>query len=159
MKRIAAGFTLVELLVVVSIVGILASVVVVNLNSSRALARDAQRKATLDTVQNALELYNNVNNSYPVMNGWNWDTMCTAIEPYIDQCPSDPSYNNSGYNNGFVYNSRDGSQYALDATLENRNEPITNASINCCTPSHVDFYQAGTYQHTSGRMHYRVVGK
>ena len=55
-KKNEKGFTLVELLVVISIIGLLASVALASLNSSRVKARDARRKADLRQVRHALEL-------------------------------------------------------------------------------------------------------
>ncbi len=59
MKSIKKGFTLVELLVVVAIIGLLAGIAVVSVNSVRIKARDARRIADIKQIQNALELYNN----------------------------------------------------------------------------------------------------
>lgn len=48
------GFTLVELLVVVAIIGLIAGIAVVSVNSTRAKARDARRLADIKQIQNAL---------------------------------------------------------------------------------------------------------
>lgn len=59
------GFTLIEMLVVIGIIGLLASVVLVGLTNARKAGRDARRVADLRTIQNALELYFNRCNFYP----------------------------------------------------------------------------------------------
>jgi len=60
-----SGFTLVELLIVIAIVGILAAVVLVNLNSARNRSRDTKRVADARQVLTALELYFQDNGGYP----------------------------------------------------------------------------------------------
>lgn len=65
MKRLSAGFTLVEIIVTVSIIAILASVIYANFNDGSAQSRDAKRKADLVLLQNAIELYKNDNGRYP----------------------------------------------------------------------------------------------
>ena len=57
-----SGFTLVELLVVIAIIVILISVSLVGLTGSRETARDAKRKADLEAIRSALELYKSDNN-------------------------------------------------------------------------------------------------
>lgn len=59
-----AGFTLIELLVVISIIGFLATLAMVNLNSSRAKARDTRRKSDLKQIYTAMELYYENNGTY-----------------------------------------------------------------------------------------------
>jgi len=62
------AFTLIELLVVVAIIGILATVVVVNVSSAQNKARDAKVKANMNTVQKAAALYYTENGTYPNLN-------------------------------------------------------------------------------------------
>ena len=59
------GFTIIELLVVVSIIGILSAVLYANFGDAGAQSRDIERKADLRTMQSALELYKNKYGQYP----------------------------------------------------------------------------------------------
>lgn len=64
-KKNKKGFTLVELLVVISIIGILSSLATVSVNIARVRARDAKRKADISQVRLALYLYYDDNLEYP----------------------------------------------------------------------------------------------
>lgn len=55
MKR--RGFTIIELIIVVTIMGILLTIGVVNLRGSQANGRDAERKVDVDTIALHLETY------------------------------------------------------------------------------------------------------
>ena len=59
------GFTLIEILIVVAIIAILASIVLVGLGPTQQSGRDARRLSDLHSVQNVLELYYNKCGNYP----------------------------------------------------------------------------------------------
>jgi len=59
------GFTLIELLLVIAILGVLAMLITPNMITSLKKGRDARRKADLEQVQKALELYYEDNKAYP----------------------------------------------------------------------------------------------
>lgn len=63
--KTSRGFTLLELLIVIAIIGILSVVVVVALDSSRAGSRDANRASQMQEFLKALELYYTEAGSYP----------------------------------------------------------------------------------------------
>lgn len=59
------AFSLVELLVVVAIIGILSTVVFVNYGGSQARSRDSKRRADIQQIAQALELYKSDKKIYP----------------------------------------------------------------------------------------------
>lgn len=106
------GFTLLELLIVIVIVFVLAVIIVPNLVSGPARARDSQRKSDLRTIKTSLESYYNNNNSYPV----SLQALTEGSSPYIKTLPTDPKTKQV-----FVYTTTGNppSNYILTATLEN----------------------------------------
>ncbi len=66
-KRSENGFTLLELLVVIGIIGLLASIIVVNLTGARKRARDTKRIADVRSMQTAVEEYYGKYGKYPTL--------------------------------------------------------------------------------------------
>lgn len=75
MRKSISGFTVVELLVVVVILGILATISVVAYGTIAANARDAKRKADVDMIAKHLQVYVAKHNALPV--GAGTSTMLT----------------------------------------------------------------------------------
>jgi len=65
MVKSKRGFTLVEVLIVIAVIGILASIILVGLGNVRPGARDTRRISDLRSVQGALEVYFNKCGYYP----------------------------------------------------------------------------------------------
>lgn len=64
-KRSEEGFTLVELMVVIVIIGLLATVVLVNVLPSQDKAMQTKARADIATLEQAMEMYRLDNFSYP----------------------------------------------------------------------------------------------
>jgi prepilin-type N-terminal cleavage/methylation domain-containing protein len=71
-KKKTAGFTLLEVMVVITIIGLFATVVLAAMADARGKARDAQRVQMVKELQKALELYRNANGG---------DYPCAAVMP------------------------------------------------------------------------------
>jgi prepilin-type N-terminal cleavage/methylation domain-containing protein len=61
------GFTLIEMLVVIAIIGLLSSIIVVGLSSSRAKSRDAKRLSDVKEIQKWLETQYTDLKGYPTV--------------------------------------------------------------------------------------------
>lgn len=109
------GFTLLELVVVVVVVAILALLIIPNLLSGPARARDAQRKADLRNIKTSLESYYNDNGFYPN----SLSQLEGGAVPYIKQVPTDPKtkqpYKYTPIGNPPL-------EFTLQATLENKSD-------------------------------------
>lgn len=64
-KARSSGFTIVELLIVIVVIGILAALVVVTYNGIQQKARDTERKTDINAIHGQLEAYNAQNGKYP----------------------------------------------------------------------------------------------
>ena len=65
------GFTLIEMLVVIAIIGLLSSVVIIGLSGAREKARDAKRLSDIRQIQNGLEVAYTAIAGYPAATSGN----------------------------------------------------------------------------------------
>lgn len=127
----SVGFTLIELVVVMAIIGILATGLVIALNPQAQIQRanDAKRKSDLAQIQKALEQYYNDNNAYPVSTGSSgnptWSipngSFGSIWSSYMQTVPQDPTNASSGKK--YVYKSANGQNYYLYTSLDNLSDP------------------------------------
>lgn len=127
------GFTLVELLVVISIIAILSSIGAVIYSSTQKSARMAQRAENLKAIATALEAYKTDKGSYPCLGGscpnldlLGWRSVCTTwnrggavttdtqipglVPTYLQNMPVDPQQNLGG-TSCFRYTSNSAGSY------------------------------------------------
>jgi len=105
-----AGFTIIELIVVIVIIAVLSGVVMFNVSQYMSKSRDAKRISDLDNIRKAIEMYRADYGVYPLCNG---SALCTStggygnlanwteILPYLAKIPIDPI--NTRYNYGYYY--------------------------------------------------------
>ena len=134
-QKTQSGFTLLELLVVLAIIGLIASIIVIALSTARSKSRDAKRAGDVRQIMNAMEQYRIANNYYPtgtlslvsVGDGINLDNALSVnnaadfVPQYIaflpiaplpadGDCSPDPGYGNNNY---WYSVEDDGSNYYL----------------------------------------------
>lgn len=110
------GFTLVEILVVATIIGLLAAGAAVSYSSISKNSRDAKRKADLEQIRAALEMYRSNNNTYPTtftLNCSSTGSLSDATRTYLSTIPKDPKCTAISYNMSIS-----SSDYTLGAYLE-----------------------------------------
>ncbi|MCC7409029.1 MAG: type II secretion system major pseudopilin GspG [Phycisphaeraceae bacterium] len=91
--KFSPGFSLVEMMVVLVLIGLLASVVTINVRSYLIRGRQNTAKLELSTLRDAVETFNGVTGRYPT----NEEGLQALVqtndqipEPLIDQVPVDP---------------------------------------------------------------------
>jgi len=97
-KRLAAGFTLIELMVVLVIIGVLAALIVPNVLDRADDARVTAAKTDVSNLMQALKLYRLDNQRYPtaaqglqaLMAKPTTGPIPTNWKPYLDKLPNDP---------------------------------------------------------------------
>jgi general secretion pathway protein G len=120
------GFTLVEILIVVVILGILAAIVIPQFTNASEEAAESSVKSQLQTVRSQIELYRVKNlGALPVTNNLlDWALLVDADPPYLQSEPGNPlrggativiaSSGTPGATDGWGWNNDTGRLYAFD---------------------------------------------
>jgi len=110
------GFTIVELLIVIVVIGILAAITVVAYSGIQQRARDTQRVSDMSTLLKLLESYKTLNGVYPTATGdvgnsgyeQSNDTSTPFMEAlqaaFATKVPLDPTNSSSHYYRYYRYN-------------------------------------------------------
>lgn len=134
MKRQKNGFTLFEMLVVISIIGVLVALVSASFSGAQKRARDAKRISDMNSIQKAAEQYYALSNgAYPTNNlapgTWTVNSQVT-----LDKFPTDPK---TGYTT-YSYNSTGANgTYCACALLE---VTTGNYGANNCSTAGTNYY-------------------
>lgn len=126
-----SGFTLVELLVTISIIAIVTSIGVANLLTAQKQARDTARKEIINHVQSAFEQYYAEYNQYPVGDyGVAFESGTVPLDPK-ESAP-------------YVINWQvSADAYCVCATLESGSGNASAPSGTSCNWSQTDVYYCG----------------
>lgn len=93
-KRFLPGFTLIEILVVISIIAVIITIAIVSYTTINKQSRDAKRKSDLEQIRSALEMYRSDNGYYPSVNTTGFGTAANLgsvlVSTYIPAIPTDP---------------------------------------------------------------------
>lgn len=136
MEKYDLGFTLLELMISIVILGILAAMISGNFITSLKKGRDAQRKSALEQVQKSVEMYYEDVKSFPAsitFGGQLCHPSGCDTKIYMEKVPNDP---NSGMNYQYcVDDLTTPTKYQLYAKLENSEDPkiITPSKQANCT--------------------------
>lgn len=137
LKRKQEGFTIVELLIVIVVIGILAALVITTFTGIQQKARDTERQTDIKALHGQIEAYYAQNGRYPTltdMNTASWrQTNMKGLDQEALKDPKGSAYTlgGSAAANTYAYavqnasgaacdnvNGNDCTQYALTATLE-----------------------------------------
>ncbi len=135
------GFTLLELLVVIGIIGVMMALATVAYSQTQLSGRNTRRKQDLVAIQNALEQYYSASSfAYPI-------GTCTVASAYLKSAwPVDPTSTTTTTVNYAGDNACTASSYCICATLEGTSGSGNSSTTSCTFSAGGDYYCVGNLQ-------------
>jgi prepilin-type N-terminal cleavage/methylation domain-containing protein len=145
LKRKQSGFTIVELLIVIVVIGILAAIVITTFTGVQKKARDADRKSDINALYSQIEVYFAQNGKYPTLANVNSSSFRSSdLKGLQDDALTDPKGSGatlvaSPAANAYAYtvtpsgcdnSATDCEGFTLTATLENGGTFVKTGSNN-----------------------------
>ena len=122
------SFTLIEILVVVTIIGVLFGVATISYSSLTKSSRDARRKSDLEQIKAALEMYRSNNPLALYPSAASCEELDGLIDSYLPNFPKDPK------DGTYTYScSTSDSDYTIGAYLEITTSSCTSIGGGGCT--------------------------
>jgi len=118
------GFTLIELMVVITIIAVITAVGIVSYSASSLKSRDGRRMADIEKIRLALELYKQDKGVYPPATA---DNKANIPATYLQVWPSDPKPASYFY----IYSVGGSYTYTLGAYMENLGSTNSPVFGNC----------------------------
>ncbi len=133
------AFTLIEILVVATIIGLLAAGASITYSQLAKQSRDARRKADLEQIRAALEMYRSNVSAYPTTFPLNC-TIATGMtddssNTYLSTFPKDPKCSTYSY----YYESSATTTYSLGTRLENPAGSTCTVTKACGTEGNCNY--------------------
>lgn len=148
LKRKQSGFTIVELLIVIVVIGILAALVITTFSGIQKKARDSERQTDINAVHGQVEAYYAQNGKYPTLTDLQTASFITANLKGLDlSAAKDPKL---GATTPFPVATATASNYGYNPTKDD-NSACDNTTGNECTKYTLvaNLENGGTYQKTS----------
>ncbi|MFH0773336.1 MAG: type II secretion system protein [bacterium] len=137
------AFSLVEILVVVTIIAFLASIAAVSYSRFVKQSRDARRKTDIEQIRAAIEIYRNFNGVYPTPGmTFGTGTIVDSTATYMSKIPADPMSTSPSGNTYYYTSVTPFQDYTLCAYIEGGETSISAAS---CGSSLTCNYCMGPY--------------
>lgn len=96
------GFTIIEVMIVLVIIGVIGGIVGLNLIGAQSQAKVSATKATMKQVVQALKMYYSTNNNYPPSATWQQEIRNTLNAPADDAWGNPLAYYQTDDGKGFM---------------------------------------------------------
>ncbi len=127
------GFTLIEVLVATTIIGVLAAVAVSSYTSINKRSRDSKRRSDIEQIRSGLEMYRSDNGFYPAVDTSSFgnvnDLTAYLVSSYMPVVPSDPLSTQAYYYRATNLSGTNYYGYCLCGKLETQTVTTSTCSV------------------------------